>query len=44
MPHEVRQAHHYPEVGIPFFWPLGLALTMTEQALALEQRNMKFLE
>jgi poly(3-hydroxybutyrate) depolymerase len=44
MTHRIKQAHHYPEVGIPFFWPLGLALGLTEKALDLEEKNMKFLE
>ncbi len=39
----VRQTHHFPEVGIPFFWPLGVAMNMGEKALELEQKNMKFL-
>ncbi len=40
----LKSAHHYPEIGVPFFWPFGLAMSMEEQALDLELRNMKFLE
>jgi len=43
MTHPIQQAHHYPEVSVPFFWPLGIAMSMGEQALELEQKNMKFL-
>ncbi len=43
MTHRIQQAHHYPEVGSPFFWPFGIALKMGEQALDLERKNMKFL-
>ncbi len=43
MTHKIQQAHHYPEVGVPFFWPFGIALYMGEQALELEQKNMQFL-
>ncbi len=44
MTHKIEQAHRYPEVGSPFFWPFGIALRMGEQALDLERKNMKFLE
>ena len=44
MKHRIKQAHHYPEVGVPFFWPLGLSLSLVEKGLELEQKNMKFLE
>jgi len=44
MTHKIQQAHHFPEVGVPFFWPFGIALSLGEKALDLEQRNMKFLE
>lgn len=43
MTHRIQDAHHYPEVGVPYFWPFGIALSMEEKALELEQRNMKFL-
>ncbi|MBU6474573.1 MAG: alpha/beta fold hydrolase [Alphaproteobacteria bacterium] len=44
MTHKIEQAHRYPEVGSPFFWPLGIALKMGVQALDLERKNMAFLE
>ena len=44
MVHKIQAAHHYPEVGVPFFWPMGIALKLGEQALELEQKNMKFLD
>jgi poly(3-hydroxyalkanoate) synthetase len=40
----LRRVHRFPEVGSPFFWPLGIALDMGERALDLERRNMKFLD
>ncbi len=40
----LKNINHYPEVGVPLFWPFGIAKSMEEQAFALEQRNMKFLE
>lgn len=43
MTESIKAAHRYPEVGIPFFWPLGVAMKMGEKALALEEKNMKFL-
>jgi poly(3-hydroxybutyrate) depolymerase len=43
MTNRIQGAHHYPEVGVPYFWPFGIALSMEEKALELEQRNMKFL-
>lgn len=44
MIHKVKAVHHYPEVGVPFFWPIGIALNMGEKALKLEQKNMRFLQ
>jgi hypothetical protein len=35
----VAAAHHFPEVGVPLFWPFGLALTPLE----LTDRTLKFL-
>lgn len=45
MPYKkIKEAHHYPEVGVPFFWPFGYAIKMNEDALALEMKNFKFLQ
>lgn len=44
MTNDLQKAHHYPEVGVPFFWPFSIALNMEENALELERRNMEFLE
>jgi len=44
MADRIKQCHHYPEVGVPFFWPFSIAMNMTDQALGLEQKNMKFLD
>jgi poly(3-hydroxyalkanoate) synthetase len=43
MTKSVKQCHHYPEVGVPLFWPFGIALNMEEQAMGFEEKNMKFL-
>lgn len=39
----VSEAHHYPEVGVPLFWPFGLALDFETAALKLGQRNLDYL-
>ncbi len=44
MAHEIQKAHHFPEIGVPFFWPFGTALSLRENALEFEKKNMKFLE
>lgn len=44
MINEIKKAHHYPEVGVPFLWPFALSVGMEEQALAFEQKSLKFLE
>ncbi len=43
MTKNLRDVHHFPEVGVPYFWPLGLALGMNEFALDVLDRNLKFL-
>jgi polyhydroxyalkanoate depolymerase len=43
MIHKLKQAHQFPEVGIPIFWPLGIALKMQEQAIKVESNNLKYL-
>jgi polyhydroxyalkanoate depolymerase len=44
MTNKIEQCHHYPEVGVPFFWPFGIAMGIEEKALELEQKNMAFLD
>jgi len=39
----VRDAHHYPEVGVPFFWPLAFAAALQEATLASLSKSLKFL-
>jgi poly(3-hydroxyalkanoate) synthetase len=39
----ISDAHHYPEVGVPMFWPFGLALAAEAAALSFTQRNLDFL-
>lgn len=41
---KAKKTHHYPEVGVPLLWPFALAMSMEKQVLALEQKNLKFLE
>jgi poly(3-hydroxyalkanoate) synthetase len=36
-------AHHYPEVGVPIFWPFGLALEAATETLAVTERNLDYL-
>ncbi len=43
MTKHIREAHHYPEVGVPMFWPFGLALQAEEAALDLTKRNLDYL-
>jgi poly(3-hydroxybutyrate) depolymerase len=40
----IQDAHHYPEVGVPFFWPFGFALGMEKAALDEGEKSLKFLE
>lgn len=40
---KIQNAHLFPEVGIPFFWPLGIALKLEDQSLKLESKNLKYL-
>ena len=44
MKQALHDAHHYPEVGVPLFWPFGLALEFEEAAVDAAANNMKFLE
>jgi len=44
MKHELKDAHHYPEVGVPLFWPFGLALGFEEAAVDAAARNMRFID
>lgn len=39
----ISSAHHYPEIGVPLFWPFGLAIGMEEAALDETARTMKVL-
>ncbi len=39
-----QQIHHYPEIGIPLFWPLSLSLSIGKSLMGLEEKNLKFLE
>jgi polyhydroxyalkanoate depolymerase len=39
----LKQAHLFPEVGIPFFWPFGIALKLEENALDIEAKNLQYL-
>ena len=39
----IRQAHHYPEVGVPYLWPFGLAMGLGRAATEVAARNLKFL-
>ncbi|WP_374572038.1 alpha/beta fold hydrolase [Phenylobacterium sp.] len=44
MPKTFPDAHHFPEVGVPMFWPFGLALEAEKDALNFSQRNLDYLE
>ena len=44
MPKTIAAAHHYPEVGVPLFWPLGLALGVGEATLDETDRGLKLIE
>lgn len=41
---DVCRVHQFPEVGSPFFWPMGIAMDMGAKALETEARTLKFLE
>ncbi|MEM5385915.1 alpha/beta fold hydrolase [Paraburkholderia phymatum] len=43
MKHEIQRAHHYPEVGVPLFWPFGLALELEETALHTVEKAVRFM-
>jgi len=38
----IRGAHHYPEVGVPFFWPFGFATAIEEAAWDTGLRNLRY--
>lgn len=40
----LAQAHHYPEVGVPMFWPFALAAEGLKASLALSRRNLDYLQ
>ncbi len=40
---EPAKLFNYPEVGVPFFWPLGIATQLTEATLKLTHKNLEFL-
>ena len=39
----IQDAHHYPEVGVPLFWPFGLAADLGEAALDTTAKTLEFL-
>lgn len=39
-----KQCHHYPEVGSPIFWLMGIAASLEENALEIGSKNLKFLD
>lgn len=39
----IGDAHHYPEVGVPLFWPFGFALILEKMALDAGIHNLSFL-
>lgn len=40
----LHKAHHYPEVGVPLFWPFALGIELEEAALDVAHRNLEFLD
>jgi poly(3-hydroxyalkanoate) synthetase len=40
----LAQAHHYPEIGVPMFWPFSLAVQAGEAGLDLSLRNLEYVE
>jgi poly(3-hydroxybutyrate) depolymerase len=45
MVHPIQKAHHFPEIGVPLFWPFGLELMQAGQKMfPFEGKNMRFLE
>jgi len=40
----IAEAHRFPEVGVPFFWPLGFALALEQAALDAAAKNIRFLD
>jgi polyhydroxyalkanoate depolymerase len=41
---KIRDAHRYPEVSVPLFWPFGFALALEEATLETASKNLKFLD
>jgi len=44
MTHRIQKAHHFPEIGVPLFWPFGLAMEAGQKMFSLENKSIKFLE
>ncbi|MGF6970694.1 poly(3-hydroxybutyrate) depolymerase [Paraburkholderia sp. WC7.3g] len=42
MKRTIQEAHPYPEVGVPLFWPFGLALGIEEAALQTATKSLQF--
>ena len=40
---KIRDAHHYPEVGVPLFWPFGLAAGLEAAAFDTTAKTLEFL-
>lgn len=40
---KIQDAHHYPEVGVPLFWPLGFALALENATFDSVSKSLKFL-
>ena len=43
MAHKNQQSCHYPEIGVPYFWPLGIAMNWGDKVLKLQKDNLNFL-
>jgi poly(3-hydroxybutyrate) depolymerase len=39
----IQDAHHYPEVGVPLFWPFGFAAGLEDAALDTSAKTLEFL-
>jgi poly(3-hydroxyalkanoate) synthetase len=35
---------HYPEIGVPLFWPLAMGISFEESMMDFQTKNLKFLE
>ena len=40
---KIQDCHHYPEVGVPLFWPFGFAAELGEVALDTTAKTFQFL-